>query len=69
MTDNGKVGLYHEKFRALEKQGVNLSELLAKMRTHIAEQRVILSNFDDEADALERHLALRPRPVNADAEA
>ena len=69
MTNNGKVALYHNKFNALEKQGLNLSELLAKMRTHIAEQRVILSNFNDEADALERHLALGPRPVNADAEA
>ena len=69
MRNNGKVALYQEKFNALEKQGVNLSELLAKMRTHVAEHLLILSNFDDEADALEEHLALRPRPVDADAEA
>jgi len=69
VTNNGKVALYHNKFNALEKQGMNLSELLAKMRTHVAEHLLILSNFDDEADALEEHLALRPRPVDADAEA
>ena len=40
-----------------------------ELRAHVAEHLLILSNFDDEADALEEHLALRPRPVDADAEA
>ena len=66
---NGKGALYTEKFLMLERQGADLVTLLNTVKAQMADQRIVLANFEEETVALENLLASRPTPEKTDGEA